>query len=183
MEQVIAALCTHLASEFRHSVLCMAAPEANRVPLPDDVDVEVVPKPTGHSLTYFWRLRRALSDLRPDLLCTYNWNGMDGIVAGRLAGIRRIVQCEHGWASPDPRGASWRRRRVRRFLSRWTVAQICVSDGLRDWLSDVVGVKSPVIRIANGVDTERFRPGANGGGSEPRRPTIGVVARHDPKVL
>jgi sugar transferase (PEP-CTERM/EpsH1 system associated) len=48
---------------------------------------------------------------------------------------------------------------MRRVLSRFVQAFVTVSDDLRRWLTNVVGIPAAkVTRICNGVDTERFRP-------------------------
>lgn len=186
MERVIATVIEHLPARYSHTVLCLSTPEKNRVELPPGTRIEVLEKPEGNSIRFLWDLIRRLKKSRPDLMCTYNWNGMDGILAGRLAGVRRIVQCEHGWSSMDPDGSSRRRQRWRRFLSRWTSAQICVSKGLQDWLEGVVRVRSKVHQICNGVDSDRFRPGQVSPALREELAlvrdefVVGVIARMDP---
>jgi sugar transferase (PEP-CTERM/EpsH1 system associated) len=141
-------------------------------------------KPPGNSVRFLFRLAKALRELRPDVVHTRNWGGSDGIVAARLAGIRRVVHGEHGWDASDPRGE--RRRRARRWLSRLVREYTCVSRDIERWLRESVGIRRPITQIYNGVDTRRFAPDPRDGsvraelGIPPDAFVVGMVGRLDP---
>jgi hypothetical protein len=37
-----------------------------------------------------------LSGIRPDIVHTRNWSGMNGILAAKLAGVKTVIHGEHG---------------------------------------------------------------------------------------
>src|SRR5208337_5441558 len=101
---------------------------------------------------------RTLKTLRPDVVHTRNWGGMDGILAARLAGVRAIVHGEHGWGMEDPYGLKPKRVMVRRFISLWVREYTCVSQKMENWLLDVIGVRKRITQIYNGVDSQKYHP-------------------------
>lgn len=185
LEGVVASIVSRAAPDLEHVVCCLTRSGPMEKRFPPGTEVIALGKPPGNAPTFLWRLARTLKRLRPDVVNTYNWAGMDGIVAARLAGLRGVVQNEHGFGMEDPHGRMAKRRIVRRFLSRFTHSFTCVSRRLRSWLVEEVRVHRPVVQIYNGIDTERFHPGdgrtlrADLGLREDAF-VAGVVARLDP---
>lgn len=173
LEKGVATVIRHAAPGFEHAVVCLSRSGATAQLLPRGTPVVELGKPPGHSPAYFWRLSRALAKLRPDVIHTRNWGGVDGIVAARLAGLRAVVHGEHGWGIDDPQGLDRRRIRARRFVSRWVREYTCVSAQMATWLRETVGLTRPLTQIYNGVDTERYKPGA---GRAAVRAALGVPA-------
>jgi len=153
LEKGVSSLIRHGSKEIEHIVVAMSGVRDVEHLLPAGVRVINLGKPRGHSVRFVWRLSRVLRELSPCVVHTRNWAGMDGVVAARLAGIRTVLHGEHGWGPDDPQGTSVRRIRVRRLLSRWTRAFLCVSKDIERWLLETVRVRCPVIQIYNGVDT------------------------------
>ncbi len=185
LEKGIATVIRHGAPAFEHVIACLSRSGGSERLLPPGTPVVELHKAPGNSVLFLWRLMRALRGLRPDVIHTRNWSGVDGIIAARLAGIRNVVHGEHGWEMQDPSGAHPRRLRVRRLLSRWVRQYTCVSKAIERWLRDEVGVRRPVTQIYNGVDTGVFRPGPGGRvRSELGLPAdafvAGIVGRLDP---
>lgn len=158
LEKGIATVVGNASPEFEHIVVCLTESGASARLLPPGTRVVELHKPPGNSPRFLWRLARALRSLRPDVVHTRNWSGMDAVVAARLAGIRNVVHGEHGWGVEDPEGLNPKRLRVRRFLDRWVREYTCVARAMVPWLKDTVGVRRPVTQIYNGVDTERYSP-------------------------
>lgn len=158
MEKGVATIIGNAAPEFDHVVVCLAKSGASAKLLPKGTPVVELNKRPGHSLLFYLRLARELKSLRPDIVHTRNWGGMDGVIACRIAGIRGVVHGEHGWGMDDPYGQMPRRTRARRFLSRWVREFTCVSRTIEQWLGAIVGPGVPVTQIYNGVDTDRFSP-------------------------
>jgi len=121
------------------------------------------------------RLAVRLRRLRPDVLHTRNWGGIDGVLAGRLAGLPAIVHGEHGWEMDDLRGASAKRQLIRRTLSYGINRISCVSRDIERWLVRDVGVQCPVEQIYNGVDTDEFQPRPD---RDEARRELGIEAGH-----
>ena len=163
MEKGVATLIREASPDFEQTVLCLSRSGASERLLPAGTPVVQLGKRPGHSLLFILRLARTLRSLRPAVLHTRNWGGMDGVIAARIAGIGQVVHGEHGWTVDDPYGRSSGRIRARRFLGRWIREYTCVSRQMESWLRSIVGVGVGVTQIYNGVDTERFRPTAGRG--------------------
>ncbi len=185
LEKGIATVASHASPGFEHVVVCLGRSGDSARLLPSGTELIEMGKPPGNSVAFLWRISRELKRLRPHVVHTRNWSGMDGIIAARIAGIRGVVHGEHGWGMSDPQGRSPRRLRVRRMLARWVREYTCVSRAMVRWLEDEVRVKKPVTQIYNGVDTDVFRPGRDGGlrtelGIQRESFVIGSVGRLDP---
>ncbi|HWH79096.1 MAG TPA: glycosyltransferase, partial [Candidatus Binatus sp.] len=103
-----------------------------------------------------------------------------------VAGIARVIHGEHGREATDPEGLNAKRNLIRRALSPMVDRFVSVSEDLRRWLTETVGIsRRKVLTIHNGVDTERF---SGQGREESRRRLgwdpgafiIGIVGRLDP---
>jgi sugar transferase (PEP-CTERM/EpsH1 system associated) len=185
MERGIATVVRNASPGFRHSIVCMWRAGDSVKLLPPETTVLALEKPRGNSARFLWRLRGELRRLRPDVIHTRNWGGLDAILSAQLAGLRCIVHGEHGWDMGDPEGDNPRRLLARRWLSRLVREITCVSRNIERWLVDKVRVRIPVTQIYSGVDTDRFRPGPDG--EELRAelqipcgaPVVGILSRLD----
>ncbi|HZD52050.1 MAG TPA: TIGR03088 family PEP-CTERM/XrtA system glycosyltransferase [Woeseiaceae bacterium] len=145
---------------FRHSVVALTEATAFRDRLQrPDVEVHALGKRPGKDPRAYWQLYRLLRRLKPAVLHTRNIGTLDCALLGRAAGIRACVHGEHGWDTHDPDGTSRKYRRLRRLMCPLVSRFITVSQDLRQWLIEPVGVPAgKITRICNGVDTERFHP-------------------------
>jgi len=186
MEKGVATIIRHAADNFEHVVLCLSASGETARLLPHDTHVVELHKRPGNSPPFLLKLARVLRDLKPDIVHTRNWGGVDGILAARLANNRRIVHGEHGWDMGDPDGRNPKRVMLRRLVSPLVREYTCVSRHMRKWLLDEVRVKKSVTQIYNGIDTEVFSPDNDRFGIRrrmgiPERTfVIGTVSRLDP---
>src|SRR6185436_3621578 len=104
-------------------------------------------------------LRRFIRKFAPEILHTRGWSTVDGIIAARLAGVARVIHGEHGREATDPHGLNRKRNLIRRCLSPLVDHFVTVSEDLRSWLTERVGISpDKVTTIHNGVDTEKFAP-------------------------
>ncbi|MGH7304780.1 MAG: TIGR03088 family PEP-CTERM/XrtA system glycosyltransferase [Candidatus Rokuibacteriota bacterium] len=169
-----------------HAVICMTHGGANRANIRPGVDVFELHKALGHDVRTFARLVGLLRRLRPTVVHTRNWAAFDGVLAARLAGVPRVVHGEHGRDISDPDGRNRRRNRLRRLLGPLVNRFTTVSDDLRRWLVADVGIAAAkVLRVHNGVDTERFAPGDRTEiraklGIRADQRVVGTVGRLDP---
>jgi len=107
-------------------------------------------------------------------------------VAARIKGVSAIVHGEHGWNIDDPQGQNFKRRIVRKILSGAVSKFVAVSEDIKRWMIDSIGIKdSKISKILNGVDTKRFCPGNKNQarkilGFSEKDLLIGTVGRLDP---
>lgn len=186
MEKGIATLIRNSSDTFQHAILCLSTSGQSERLLPPETKVYALGKAAGNSFHFLMKLGRQLRTLKPDVVHTRNWGGMDGIIASRLAGIRSVVHGEHGWDLGDPEGKNLRRVMVRRFLSSWVRELTCVSQNMKGWLIKEVGIKKPVNQVYNGIDSDVFRPCGNDIGLRAelgipeKSHLVGVIGRLDP---
>lgn len=185
LEKGIAALIRHASPDIETVVLCLSSNGASARLVPPGTRIVELFKPPGNSFRFILKLSKALRSLHPHVVHTRNWGGMEGVLAARLIGFRRVVHGEHGWEVQDPEGRNSRRVKARRFLSRWVREYTCVSRRMKGWLEREIRVLKPVTQIYNGIDTLTYAPGPDRGLRDALRipagvPVIGTVGRLDP---
>ena len=155
----------------RHAVIALTVATAFRKRLNDGVQVHELHKRPGKDLPSYWRLYRLLRELRPAVVHTRNIGTLDCQFVAFLAGVPVRIHGEHGWDVHDPEGKNRKYRLLRRLLAPFVTRFVTVSDELRQWLIDTVGVdETRVTRICNGVDIDKFRPQRAGDGALPLPP-------------
>jgi sugar transferase (PEP-CTERM/EpsH1 system associated) len=83
------------------------------------------------------------------------------LLPARLAGVRRLVHSEHGLDQLELTGGHRKYNLLRRASRLLVEHYVSVSRDLGDWLQQRIGIPEDRISVIhNGVDTERFRPGA-----------------------
>jgi sugar transferase (PEP-CTERM/EpsH1 system associated) len=155
MEHGVVKIVNGLDRDQVVSAICSTTPAdpAMRALVASDVPVIELRRSAGNDPTVVWAIYRALRRERPHVLHTHSWGTLlEGIVAGRLAGVPLIVHGEHGTLQLQPRqvrAQRWAWRRADHLLS--------VSSRLAERMSTTVGVPLSDIRvIRNGVDLTRF---------------------------
>jgi len=176
--------------EFRHVIIALSVATEFRSRIRrSDVAVHELHKQPGKDPAAYLRLFRLLRRLRPDIVHTRNLGTLDCQVVARLAGVPTRIHGEHGWDIHDPDGTSRKYRAMRRAVNPLLYRFVTVSRDLEDWLTKRVGIsRHKVVRICNGVDTERFRP--DGAGEQAAMPPperfpagafiVGSVTRFEP---
>jgi len=119
-----------------------------RVVIHNDADVRVI-----------GRLRESLRTLKPDILHTHLIHAdAYGFVAGKLAGIRRIISSRH---NDDPFRKFLPLRLSHRALWRGLSAGIAISDAIRKFIVDVEGAPEKKLHVVRyGLEFERIQPAA-----------------------
>ena len=115
-----ARLLTALAAEgWRHTICAMDGCTEARDLLGEEVDVRFVDPPSKKGAVGSVRgLRALLSDLRPDLLLTYNWGAIEAVLASRFARSMRVLHHEDGFRPDEVDGFKRRRVWTRRLALR-----------------------------------------------------------------
>jgi sugar transferase (PEP-CTERM/EpsH1 system associated) len=172
---------------FEHAICCITTSGlmADRIVRP--VEIIALEKGGGGDYLLPFKLARVISRIRPNIVHTRNWGTIDGVIAARLAGVRRVVHGEHGREAADPTGANRRRLNARKLLHPLVTRFVTVSAELKQWLVNNVGIpEEKVVQIINGVDTDRFVPAADKAAAKTAMGlpsdsfVIGTVGRLDP---
>ncbi len=154
-------LVNALAGEFRHTIIALNGDTSGRERLSHEAEVEFVAAPEPGRVGHMFTLPDRMRELRPDLLLTYGWGGVDAIAAGRIANCRRIIHMEDGFLPDEAHKQKFKRLMARRILMRaasWLVcpSQTLVTIARRQWWLP----KRSIRFLPNGVDTDIFTPGS-----------------------
>jgi sugar transferase (PEP-CTERM/EpsH1 system associated) len=105
------------------------------------------------------RLMRVMKEVRPAVVHSRNWGGIEAVVAAWLARVPVAVHSEHGYELEMASGLPFHRRLLRHVAYRTASAVAVVTDDLRHyhaaqawWSPDAINV------LYNGVDGQEFRP-------------------------
>jgi sugar transferase (PEP-CTERM/EpsH1 system associated) len=123
----------------RAHVMCVATQRMRRVQIP--------------------ALASAIREVRPDIVHSRNWSGIEAVVAARWTGSCAVIHSEHGIDSEtivcEPRRRLW----FRRVAFEMADCVFCVSDQLRRVHAKRTRFPERKISVIhNGVDTQRFFP-------------------------
>jgi sugar transferase (PEP-CTERM/EpsH1 system associated) len=165
------------ADQYRHAIVCLTGYTefARKISRPD-VQLIALNKPPGLAPGMHLKLWKLLRRLRPAVLHSYNLAAIEYAFTATLAGVPVRVHAEHGRDAADPHGLNRKHNLLRRWLVPFIDRYIPVSADLQRWLAQVVGVpQAKTLMIANGVDTDRFRP--RSGSRDSEEFVIGTVGR------
>ncbi len=146
-------------ARYRHVIICLTTADefAHRITA-EDVQVIELHKRAGHDLHCYWRLRRALRELCPDIIHSRNMAALESQLSTLGLGNVKRVHGEHGREINDVDGSNWKYLLFRKFMRPFVHRYIAVSKDLEYWLISKVGIKPVKVRqIYNGVDYSRFR--------------------------
>jgi sugar transferase (PEP-CTERM/EpsH1 system associated) len=158
MERIVVSVIKATGDRYRHAVIVLAGFGPLRLEIEDSlVACLSLDKKPGKDWPCYFRAWRALRELRPDLVQTYNIGTLDLAPMAKLAGVRRLVHAEHGRDAADPNGDIRKHQRMRRWMAPFITRYVAVSVDLKDWLIDRVGIPAlKVMHIPNGIDTAAF---------------------------
>lgn len=166
LENGVVNLINHLdGSRFRHAVVAMTrcAPAFCARIGREDVDFIDLEKGEGHGVKLYPRLAALMSELKPAIVHTRNLAALEAVVPAWWARVPVRIHGEHGWDMSDPGGARSKYRLIRRLYRPFVSRYVALSGQIENYLRDGVGVSAQrLVRICNGVDTERFHPSAAG---------------------
>jgi glycosyltransferase involved in cell wall biosynthesis len=149
------------ADRFRHTVLSISGERSGEPRLRPDggTRFECVPRRAAWG-AYPRVLARMLRDLRPDLVLTYGWGGVDAILASRMCGLRRIIHAEDGFLPDEAARQKWHRLLIRRILLRAASRVVFPSRTLMGIAERLWRLPQGKLQyVPNGVDASRFSPG------------------------
>lgn len=151
------------------------------------VEVVTVRRRWGNDPLYPAQLFALCRRIRPSLIHTRNFSCIEGLAAGRMAGVKAVLHSEHGRDVDEANGFKRRRVLLRSLLYRFADRIVTVSEELREALLAQVDVPERKLQcLPNGVDLARFA--IRGGrervrrewGAAPGEVLVGSLGRHDP---
>lgn len=154
LERVIANLISHPDSQrVNHVVVSLSDDTSFKYALPDNVDVVSVNKKPGKDFGAHFRIFKLLKKYRAATLHTYNFGTIEYHLIAKLAGVRKHVHADHGLGGDHPEGKNAKHNAFRRLISHIIDNYIVVSDDLKKWVTEVVGVNKEKVRfVFNGVE-------------------------------
>lgn len=148
--------------KYKHIVICIDDyTDFNQRIKRDDVEFYALKKRDGKDPGVYWQMFKLLRKIRPQIVHTRNLPALDMVFIAFLARVPIRIHSEHGRDVIDIDGKNLKYQRLRRILSPLIRQFVALSKDLEQWLVDEVRIPAPkVLRICNGVDTERFYPAA-----------------------
>jgi sugar transferase (PEP-CTERM/EpsH1 system associated) len=149
---------------YRHAVVCLTGYTgfARKITKPG-VELYSLDKQPGLSLATHAALFKLLRRLRPAILHSYNLAAVEYAPVAALAGVPVRINGLHGRDAADPEGCNPRHNMLRRLVLPFYDCCYANSADMEKWNRQVIGVPAHKSRLlANGIDTERFRPLAAG---------------------
>ena len=105
------------------------------------------------------RLVRVMRTVRPAIVHSRNWGGIEAVVAARFAGVPVVVHSEHGYELDMHSGLPFHRRLLRHAVYRMAGAVATVTEELRNYHARQAWWNPEAISVLyNGVDGQEFRP-------------------------
>ncbi len=145
------------ADKYRHVVICMTGHDHFKERLNKTVDIYDMNKKPGKDPLVYYRLWKALRKIKPDIVHTRNLSALEAQLPALLAGVPVRIHGEHGRDVHDLDGNNKRYQQIRKIFSYIVDGYIPLSQDLKTYLTDKVGIKEKNIStICNGVDINKF---------------------------
>jgi len=148
------------AASYRHAIVCLTdyTAFADKITRPD-VTLHALHKRAGLALGTHAALWRLLRRLRPAILHSYNLSAIEYAPAALLAGVPVRINGAHGRDAGDPEGRNRKHNWLRRRMLPFYDCYYTNSAAMLEWNRAVIGVPAAKsCLLANGIDTERYRP-------------------------
>jgi len=183
LERLVADLARRLdPARFENQILALRFLGRNAAGLETVARLHVAGRLPPWTMLWPHPLIRQIRAIAPDVVHTHSGVWYKASLAARRAGVRRLIHTDHGRVAPD----RWVGRLLDRLAARRTDVVVAVSQVLAHQLAETVVADPRRLRVVlNGVDTERFGPGADGTrirgelGLDDATPLIGSVGRFD----
>jgi glycosyltransferase involved in cell wall biosynthesis len=175
-------LAAHFAGRFRHSIVAMDGDYTCRARLDPTLDVvyPTVPFCKGRTASNVVHFRKALRQLRPDVMVTSNWGSIEWAISNALP-ITPHIHIEDGFG-PEERDTQIPRRAWARYAFLRRCAVVVPSLTLRRIATESWGLpETHVHYIPNGIDCARFAQRADRMNWPGTGTVIGTVAALRPE--
>jgi len=173
--------------KFENTICCLTQGGDFEKRLNKNIKVSKMFKKPGNDYQLYIKLIKYLKEIKPTIVHTRNWAGMDGIIAAKMARVPIIIHGEHGFEITDLISQNKKRKFIRKLVLSTIVDKIVtVSKNLKNRLINEIKIKpEKIIHIPNGVDTNKFNIykkefTRKKFGFKKEDFIIGIVARLDP---
>ena len=173
--------------KFENTICCLTQGGDFEKRLNKNIKVSKMFKKPGNDYQLYIKLIKYLKEIKPTIVHTRNWAGMDGIIAAKMARVPIIIHGEHGFEITDLISQNKKRKFIRKLVLSTIVDKIVtVSKNLKKRLINEIKIKpEKIIHIPNGVDTNKFNIyrkefTRKKFGFKKEDFIIGIVARLDP---
>jgi sugar transferase (PEP-CTERM/EpsH1 system associated) len=152
LERVIANLIQYSGDEFRHVIISLTDETSFSYALPKDTEVHTLKKQDGLDIHCHLRLLRKLKSVNADVLHTYNFATLEYHVISKLSGVKVNIHADHGLGEDSEDLGDWKYKLFRKSISLLLDHYIVVSEELKRWAIDTIGVKPSKVKfVFNGV--------------------------------
>jgi len=144
--------------KFENTICCLTQGGDFEKRLNKNIKVSKMFKKPGNDYQLYIKLIKYLKEIKPTIVHTRNWAGMDGIIVAKIAGVPIIIHGEHGFEIADLISQNRKRKFIRKLVLSTMVDKIVtVSKNLKNRLINEIKIKpEKIIHIPNGVDTNKF---------------------------
>lgn len=147
--------------EFRHVIICMTDATDFSERLIKPVEIYSLHKKEGKDLWIYFKLWKLFRKLKPEIVHTRNLSALEAQLAAALSGVPIRIHGEHGRDVHDLDGSNKRYQRIRKFFRILIDRYIPLSQDLANYLIETIQINpDKMIKICNGVDTEKFKSGS-----------------------
>jgi L-malate glycosyltransferase len=149
----------HLGAQYRHTILAMDGNYEAKTRLANDLTVDFLNLTITKDSMFrnFRQFRKTLTQIRPDLLVTYNWGAIEWVVANAVFSICPQIHLEEGFRPDEIQGQKVSRILFRRLFLRGTFRVIVPSLNLKEIARQIWQLPpTKVVYIPNGVNCQLF---------------------------
>lgn len=161
LEQVIVNLIKHTPADLgvEHVVISLMDEIDMAKQLPEDTLCISLHKQPGNDPKIHLKLFQLLKLLKPTAFHTYNFGTIEYHPIAKLAGVKVNVHADHGLGGDHPEGKSFFHNKIRKLASFFINEYIVVSDDLKNWVINTVGVNAKKVDfVFNGVEVQEYAP-------------------------
>lgn len=143
----------------RHVVICLADADPAAAATLGQTELIALDRHRRGTWYAHCQLFAHLRRLRPAVLQTYNIGTIEYAFTAWLAGVPHLIHAEHGRGMVERQGDHRKYNLLRRVLAPLFETFVTVSNDMRCWMLDTVGIPAEKLRvIRNGIDTDHFQP-------------------------
>lgn len=156
LEKVIANLLHECSGDenVKHSIVSLSEDLSFAHALPENVEIHTVNKKEGLDLLAHYRVAKLLKKIKATILHTYNFGTLEYHSSAKVSGIKKHIHSDHGLGGDHPDGKNSKHNKFRKVISHLIDDYVVVSNDLKTWVVDTVGVDSKKVKVIfNGVPT------------------------------
>jgi glycosyltransferase involved in cell wall biosynthesis len=170
-------IMNYLGESFCHTVVSLNGDFTAAGAVSGDIDVQYLRCRRGRNPIYMIRqFAQLLRALKPNLVLTYNWGAIDGVVAARIAGGLPVIHSEDGFGADEALRQKRRRILFRTMTLRSAYRVVAPSETLVDIMLRIWRLPGKRIEhIPNGIDLNRFAPEIRRPEQEQEKVILGAV--------